>query len=218
MKILIFSDTHLTDKPDPKRMAFLKKIINKTDRVIINGDFWDGMFIGFDQFLASPWQELFPLLKKKNTIYIYGNHDKKERCDERVSLFSNHQAENHLLLLKDKTLLITHGHNLSLSFTKTVNILKIWRPLLKLQSRLDHFLAKTFGRKYLYWSRKKYNQEIEEKSKKLLEKNQILVCGHTHLAQKDPDRGFINLGCLNFGLGQYLIIEDNKLKFYDVNY
>ncbi len=54
MKTLIFSDTHLTNKPDPKRMAFLKKIINEADRVIINGDFWDGVFISFDQFLSSP--------------------------------------------------------------------------------------------------------------------------------------------------------------------
>ncbi|MGI6278644.1 MAG: metallophosphoesterase family protein [Patescibacteria group bacterium] len=214
MKTLIFSDTHLTNKPDPKRMAFLKKIINEADRVIINGDFWDGVFISFDQFLSSPWQELFPLLKKKNTIYVYGNHDKKERCDERVSLFSNHQAESYSLSLGNKTLLITHGHNLNLSFTKTVKILKICRPLF----RLDHFLANILGRKYLYWSRKKYNQEVEKEAKKLSQRNQILVCGHTHLAQKDPKKGFINLGCLNFGLGQYLIVEDNSLKFYDLDY
>ncbi|KUK82735.1 MAG: Metallo-dependent phosphatase, partial [Microgenomates bacterium 39_6] len=87
MKTLIFSDTHLTDRLDPKKMAFLKKIINKADQVIINGDFWDGAFISFDQFLSSPWQELFSLLKKKQTIYIYGNHDKKERCGKGVSLF-----------------------------------------------------------------------------------------------------------------------------------
>jgi predicted phosphodiesterase len=218
MKTLIFSDSHLTNKPDPKKMAFLKKIINEADRVIINGDFWDGMSINFDQFLSSPWQELFPLLKKKQTIYIYGNHDKKGRCDERVNLFSDYQAESYSLPLGNKTLIITHGHNLSLSFTKVVKVLKICRPLLKLQSRLDHFLAKILGRKYLYWSRRKYNQEIETRVKDLLKKDQILICGHTHLAQKDPKKGFINLGCLNFGLGQYLIVEDNNLKFYDLNY
>lgn len=218
MKTLIFSDTHLTDKPDPKKMAFLKKIINEADRVIINGDFWDGAFISFDQFLSSPWQELFPLLKKKNTVYLYGNHDKKERCDERVNLFSDLQAENYSLPLGSKTLVITHGHNLGLSFDKITKILKIWRPLSKLQSRLDHFLAKVLGRKYLYCSRRKYNRETEAKAKEYLKRNQILVCGHTHLAQKDPKKGFINLGCLNFGLGQYLIVEDNNLKFYDLNY
>jgi hypothetical protein len=42
-----------------------------------------------------------------------------------------------------------------------------------------------------------------------------LIFSNTHLAQKDPKKGFINLGCLNLGLGQYLIVEDNNLKFYD---
>jgi len=218
MKILIFSDVHLTNKADPKKMAFLKKIIAGADQVIIGGDFWDGMFISFDQFLSSPWQELFPLLKKRRTIYLYGNHDKKERCDKRVNLFSDYQAKKYLLPLADKTLLILHGDRLSLSFAEAVKLLKIFRPLLKLQCRLDYFLSKALGRKYLFWSRRKYNQEIEAEARKILEEDQLLVCGHTHLAQKDSRRGFINLGCLNFGLGQYLIVEDNQLRFYDVNY
>jgi hypothetical protein len=31
---------------------------------------------------------LFDLLLEKNTIYIYGNHDPKDLCDERCSLFA----------------------------------------------------------------------------------------------------------------------------------
>ncbi len=218
MKTLIFSDTHLTNKPDPKRMALLKKIINEADQVIINGDFWEGMFISFDQFLTSSWQELFPLLKKKNTVYLYGNHDRKKRCDKRVDLFSNHQAESYLLQFGSKTLLITHGHNLDLSFAKIIKILKACRPLLRFLSNTDHFLIKVLGRRYLSFSRKKYNQEIRAEAKKILKKNQILVCGHTHLVQQNLNKGFINPGCFDFGLGQYLVVNGNNLSFHDVNY
>jgi len=200
-------------------MAFLKKIISNADKVIINGDFWDGLFITFDDFLASPWQALFPLLKKKETIYIYGNHDKRERCDKRVNLFSDFQAESYSLPLKDKVLFITHGHTLELSFVKLIKWLKLWRFLLRLHCRLDHLLVNLLGQRYLYWSRKKYNKEIGFKAKNLLKDNEILVCGHTHLFQENPDKGFINLGCINYGLGQYLTVNNNgNLKFHNVRY
>jgi len=68
MKILIFSDTHLTSKFDQEKFDFLKKIVNSSDRVIINGDFWDSWFTNFDDFVKSRWNKLFPLLKKKNTM------------------------------------------------------------------------------------------------------------------------------------------------------
>ena len=64
MKILVFSDTHLSSTFEEKKFNLLKEIISRADRVIINGDFWEGYLISFKEFLDSRWKELFPLLKK----------------------------------------------------------------------------------------------------------------------------------------------------------
>lgn len=71
MRVLVFSDTHLTKAFDDKKCEFLKKIISDSDQVIINGDFWDGYIISFDEFLKPEWACLFPPLKaKKNFLYL----------------------------------------------------------------------------------------------------------------------------------------------------
>ena len=110
MKTLIISDTHLYHVFDKRKFFLLKKLFSSVDQVILNGDFWDGYRTTFDTFVSSPWKELFPLLKKKGAIYIYGNHDRKNFSDERTSLFSIIQKSNHLLTVDKQTYHIEHGH------------------------------------------------------------------------------------------------------------
>jgi len=95
MTILVFSDTHLTHRFNKKKFLFLSRIIKKADKVIINGDFWDGHISSFHRFINSKWSMLFKLLKQKKTVYIYGNHDRKEYCDSRVSSFSTIQTTHY---------------------------------------------------------------------------------------------------------------------------
>ncbi len=87
MKTIVLSDTHLYEEFDEKKFNFLKRIISKVDRVIINGDFWDSYICSFSDFINSPWKKLFPLLKTKKTVYIYGNHDKKSLTDKKNITF-----------------------------------------------------------------------------------------------------------------------------------
>ncbi len=108
-RVLIFSDTHLLSQFEPAKFEFLKQIIKQVDRVVINGDFWDLAGGNFSEFLASKWQKLFPLLKEKKTVYLYGNHDPKRLCDHRVELFSEQQAEQLWLKTGNRELLIRHG-------------------------------------------------------------------------------------------------------------
>ena len=110
MKTLVISDTHLDTTFDEKKYAFLRSIIERADRVILNGDFWEGITISFDDFIKSEWKSLFPLLKQKQTIYLYGNHDRKEYNDERVQLFSAAQGDSHILKEENTTYHIQHGH------------------------------------------------------------------------------------------------------------
>ena len=96
MRYLIFSDTHLTPKYEPKKFAVLKNAIEQADRVIINGDFWEGFVCTFNEFVESPWsKELFPLLKKKKAVYLFGNHDRESLANERASLFSDKQMKKY---------------------------------------------------------------------------------------------------------------------------
>src|SRR3990170_7877882 len=103
MKILVFSDSHLTDKFEEKKFDFLKKIIRQSDLVIINGDFWDGYLTTFSRFISSDWNKLFPLLKSKKTIYIYGNHDRESYIDRNAKLFSDLQTHSYRLKLNGKS-------------------------------------------------------------------------------------------------------------------
>src|SRR5689334_5828739 len=93
MKLLIFSDSHLSARFDEAKYNYLRWIITHADKVVINGDFWDRDLTTFDQFVNSDWRKLFPLLLSKATTYIYGNHDWKGYCDERVNLFSTSQTQ-----------------------------------------------------------------------------------------------------------------------------
>jgi UDP-2,3-diacylglucosamine pyrophosphatase LpxH len=113
MKTLIFSDTHLSLPFEEKKYNFMRGIIEPADRVIINGDFWEGHLIKFEQFIHSPWKNLFPLLKQKNTIYIYGNHDEELMTDKRVQLFSDEQFDKYEIQLKRKKLIVEHGDRLA---------------------------------------------------------------------------------------------------------
>jgi len=42
MKIAIFSDTHLRLPFEERKFKFLERVIKNVERIIINGDFWDG--------------------------------------------------------------------------------------------------------------------------------------------------------------------------------
>ena len=99
MNILVFSDTHLYLPFDGKKFNFLKKIISDSDQVIINGDFFDDYMISFDEFIKSPWNQLFPLLKKKKAIYIFGNHDQEKFSDKRTEQFSDSQKIRYKLII-----------------------------------------------------------------------------------------------------------------------
>lgn len=213
MKTLIFSDTHLLPFFDQKKANFLIKIINSADRIIINGDFWDGDLWSFDEFIKSPWKQLFPLLKSKKTIYIYGNHDKISKNDARVELFSDEQMLEVRLTYGKRTFIITHGDQYDLTFHKWFK-----NPLGKLlvhsklflytimlgEAILMRFWDKRISQKRLRW----INEEIKNQMESRSFSNTWTVCGHTHSAEIDLENQFVNSGFVRAGLGQYLTIND----------
>lgn len=218
MKILLFSDTHLLKKFDEKKFAFLQRIISQADKVIILGDFWEGSLMTFDEFINSSWNKLFPLLKQKHTVYIYGNHDEETLSDNRVSLFSDVQSVRFTFNEGGKTFVVEHGdkffdNHLIYQLTYGGPFKQIFMSKSFITLRfiiLDDLLTKVFGKKFLN-RRLSFNKHIKKVMLNEFKNGQILICGHTHAAEIDLKNNFINTGIIRHGLGQYVLIDDREV-------
>lgn len=211
MKTIIFSDTHLTHIFDEKRYKYLRDIISTADQVIINGDFWDYYQTTFNLFIDSKWNHLFPLLKRKNTIYLYGNHDDISLCNDKVKLFSTKQNRKTHLKVGDKKLIVTHGD----IFAPGPDIFREEQPyLVEKGSQLFTSFEKV-GRamlgEYFAFGRVT-NVKTKQYASRFLDDDEILVCGHSHNWEFAPEHNYINLGIIDFGVGQYLEIKDDKME------
>jgi predicted phosphodiesterase len=218
MKTIILSDTHLTQF-DTQLYDALQRVISSADTIIINGDFWDGYLVSFDEFVNSPWKQLFPLLKKKNTIYIYGNHDPEWMCDNRVSLFSVTQTLHHTLTAGEVEYHIQHGHlthqslitNLALvlphTFTKAVN------KWLKDQQRKHTPLGWIAAKLEAYFDAvgdiklRRYAQTLSA-----TQKNTLYVFGHTHIPRFSKKESYLNSGRFTARSARHLLIEHTRAQ------
>ena len=205
MKTIILSDTHLTTSFDERKFKVLKSVIEEGDKIIINGDFWDGFFCTFEQFTNSKWNQLFPLLKSRNTIYLYGNHDTNEMMNDKIEDFSNKQTKSTFLDTQDKQLVITHGHNI------------INNPRSNLVSIIGDMCANIVGPSF-YRISSYANVRMKTFAKSHMNDHRILVSGHSHLFEFSPKESFINLGVINHGWAQYVIVDNGKITSVNEKY
>ena len=214
MNILVFSDTHLYLPFDGKKFNFLKKIISDSDQVIINGDFFDDYMISFDEFIKSPWNQLFPLLKKKKAIYIFGNHDQEKFSDKRLNLFSDVQVTSYKLQVTSYRFFFTHGQQ----FRKTPDLFikKIFKPIVSFAVRIAHFkrqnLVNIFGRHFLKLRFAYRNIATKQKAIKAIKNNEFIIVGHNHWAEVDEKNHFACCGAILYGFAQYLTIDSESGK------
>lgn len=211
MKILVISDIHLNDKFEQKKFEFLKKIVSQVDKVIINGDFWDGYITDFSSFVNSQWKQLFPLLKSKKTVYVYGNHDKKKYADSRVSLFSDTQTYKYEFKNNKFKLIFEHGNRIEPSLDDKLKI-KVPSLIIRILHWGEHFMIKRFGNKFLSFAFQKHNDDIKKIIKRFEFSNAYYFYGHTHKVEIDEDNRFINSGIIKGGLGQYILIQNDKFE------
>ncbi len=216
MKTLIFSDSHISKYFDQAKFDFLTKIISSVDQVIINGDFWEGYTTKFDELLISPWNKLFPLLLKKKAIYLYGNHDKKRYSNHNVSLFSVQQAKEYKFISGNKTFYVEHGDRLLPLWDRF--FFRMPAFIMKILDSLEGGLLKIFGQHFLKIAFEDFNKAIKKTIKGSLKANEFLICGHTELAEIDLKTHYINSGLVKHGFGQYVIVEDGKIKLYKKRY
>lgn len=218
MKYLIVSDLHLKKNFEPNKYNHLVGLINDVDKVIINGDFWDGFYIKFDEFINSEWKRLFPLLKKKNTIYIYGNHDDKRYCNGQEKQFSDEQVQFYKIKNNANEYFITHGHQTSSlwdDYTFRENFPFLFDVILIIGSLLEPQLRKFSKGKYTQFVNNKMKREREVLGAK---EKQILICGHSHCPENNSKNKYLNSGMFQMGFAEYIIIDEKghnlKLEKY----
>jgi len=222
MKVIVISDTHLTAKFDEQKFNFLLNLFRSCDKLVVNGDLWNCYSSTFDEFLNSDWNRLFPIMLSKSAAYIYGNHDRKEFMDERVSLFSKEQHLKMELTVGGGTFHVEHGH---LFFkhqsTHTPGFMKVSRKL-KIDERIRHpleqFLYKTIGADKLFKFSSFMNAQVKSRAKEIFNSQKILVVGHTHVPECDKELGFVNTGFIDQGLAWYLEINGRGYKLNQTTY
>lgn len=207
MKTLIFSDTHLTPVFDKIRFDYLQSLFQKYDQIIINGDFWDGYETTFAKFIRSQWKDLFPLLLEKNTIYLWGNHDKPKWTTD-PNMFSVAQYDAYTLTVGKLTLHIEHGHRLAPSFDISYPKFSYFLSSLFSSRRFQ------FGRKLRGWE----NMQMKQYGLTKLNNDEILVCGHSHIAEYSKRNRYINTGLIDYGIANYLVVIGQKISFITETY
>lgn len=224
MKIVAFSDTHLSKKFDQRKFEALKKVISQSERVIINGDFWEGLDISFEDFIKSEWNKLFPLLKEKKAIYVYGNHDCKQFSDKRVSLFCEQDVDNYTLNIKNQTYFFTHGHEFLFPKQTTKKLEKeikqrlkpLRRARLKIAGLIQRAGFGLFGPKFFPNYVNKIPKYVRNS---ICPQDYILVCGHTHKQYDNKKLNFVDLGFFNYGWANYMeIYENGDYKLFSYKY
>jgi len=208
---LVISDTHL-GKYDRKKNLFLRNLIKDYDKVIINGDFWDNWGTSFKDFINSDYRDLFKLLKSKETIYIYGNHDyRAEKQKKLANIFSDTQGIEYNAIIGGKNFHFEHGHRFFYNQKKVIFInyyyiidkIPLLGPLVYAITQLIYYLfpGKVSKNKISI----KRNQYIKERKPK----NIYYVVSHTHIPEMDKEKKFINTGCIMGRFASYLVIDND---------
>jgi predicted phosphodiesterase len=162
--------------------------------------------VRFSTFIQSQWKDLFPYMREK-TIYLYGNHDRRE-WTKNPELFSREQHDSYILGVGKKELMIEHGHKISPSFD-------ISYP------KLSYVLSSFFSSRHFPFGRELRgyeNIQMKKYVKEHLTQNQILVCGHSHIAENNKKQRYINTGLIDNGIATYLSVDENKLTFTSETY
>ncbi len=213
MRTLIFSDSHLTNRFNESKFKLLQRLISSVDQVIINGDFWDGHLVSFDAFINSDWKKLFPLLKSKNTIYIFGNHDREQYVDERASLFSVRQLHNYSFKEGKTTFHIEHGNRLFHTVDDFIPFRFINRILTYVaHSKPYKFMDEVMGTGI------RQNKVIKMKLQTQNSSNSIYICGHSHAREHDLENNYINSGYMKYGVASYVMIENGVVELLEEKY
>jgi len=229
VKTIVISDTHLDKKFDKRKFNFLKRTILSADKIIINGDFWDSWFVTIDDFLISKWQDIFPLLLDKDTFYIYGNHDPQQLVKNNWKYFATAAGEYYDYHDGGTSVHICHGDSFLLG--KRGKIFEIYAQFVamtnnslaaKILSRFMHLVEylgyKIFGKKFMTQNKISKKNNYLQKISRNPQSNEWLICGDTHHAELDNFFLHANSGCIHYGQGSFVQIENGQVSLVKIDY
>lgn len=215
---LIISDIHLGSK-DCHADKLLKLLIKvKSKRIIIAGDLFDHH--NLSRLPKSHWKvlsKLRKLSKKCKVTYLIGNHCFLKA--EFMSILLGFDCKDEYIInLKDTKILVAHGDIFDIYFTKYKTLTNF---IIKLYYIFRHYTP--FADDFFNLFKNKTNNFIEKSSE--VKKNaltyinnnnyDIVICGHTHLPEKDQK--YINIGSFCEKKCTYVIIRNEQiiLKEYE---
>jgi UDP-2,3-diacylglucosamine pyrophosphatase LpxH len=220
---VIISDVHLGSDVCQAEILdrFLKKMADghfHTDRLIINGDLFDGL--NFSRFPQSHWKilkDLRKLSKSIEVIWISGNHDGHY---ENVSqLLGIECVSEYVFSSAGNKVLCLHGDKFD-SFIQSYPIItKLADFVYWAMQKLDasHTLAiyaKTNSKTFL-----RNSQRIRSRAVTYCKDSgaSIVCCGHTHHAEASVHDSvwYANSGCWTEKCCSYLTVSNGAV---DVNY
>ena len=220
MTFLIISDLHLTPKFDPRLFIFLTKTFQSCDQIILNGDFWDHAVCNFNDFLNSRWQQLFPLLLAKKTIYITGNHDLPVWLSDQTNQFCLQTLGHFSLRIGNHQYLIEHGHRFYPNFGEKhpwlVNDLTVKIAYAAINFGIQ-LMGPAFIKIFLH-DAVKADQLMKIWASKHLSCHQTLVCGHTHIPIFQPQHHYLNSGFVQASYASYLLFENGQPRLVQTRY
>ena len=212
---IIISDTHLgSDVCESKQLyAFLELVFSKTNRLIINGDFFDNL--DFRRLKKNHWK-ILSLLRRMSKyveiIWIRGNHDgDAETISHLIGLdFKN----EYVFSSGSKNFLCLHGDQFDDFIYKYPNTTKIadffYRTIQRFDKRFLPQFIKHRSKIYL-----RCNEHMMKKSREYaINKTIDCVClGHTHYPIIDKDHAvwYANSGCWTEKNCNYLAIKDGEV-------
>jgi predicted phosphodiesterase len=211
--ILVLSDTHLNKNFEQAKLDKLVTLIQGARHVIINGDFWEGFEMTFDEFMRTKWVDLFPYLKSKHAVYIFGNHDKCKFSDQRIDQFCDRSTEQYIEQINTIRFIFEHGHRYAHKLDGMFGVERPHRIEQALVESIQMIAIKLFGTRAMWFAFKGLNQEIKRKAKEEFGKlgPYRLISGHTHCAEVDTARNFANTGFSKYGYLQYLTIDEKGI-------
>ena len=208
--VLVFSDTHLTHRPDPRKLGFLLEILRQADTVAINGDFWDSCLTDIERFVGAPaWQPLFQTLKEKEAVYLYGNHDPADACQGGENAFSSSQRSIYRFTQAGRQFQLEHGDRIAPDIDAAYAALP--RFVHAIGSRADNLGTRLGGQRFLRRYRA-VNERMRTWQSQNLDPGSYLVCGHSHYAELSKVPRYANSGSIRGRIGSYLLIQGGEVR------
>ena len=213
---IIISDTHLgSDVCEAKQLnSFLQLVYSKTNKLIINGDFFDNL--DFRRLKKKHW-DILSLLRRMSKyveiVWIRGNHDGDAEIISH--LIGLDFLDEYTFTSGDKKILCLHGDRFDDFIYKYPNTTKLadlaYRTIQKIDKRFLPKFIKQRSKIYL-----RCNENMINSSRKYAKENgaDIVCLGHTHYPyiDKKEEVWYYNSGCWTEKQCSYLTVDNGEIS------